>query len=232
MNAENEIKLGKRVAKKLMFTLYVVILLMLAMSNLKAQNIKYQGLEAGLGARPIRVSSNISAIDGLQVVKSGGHVGYFFGNDAYIIPIKLGFYFTAIGDEPRTFGILELSTRINYSLTYLIAKKSTRLNVYGIAGMSLQNQSFIGTYITKENRLHKPVRDKFSMEPVIGHQLNLNAQVGLGIQWQIRADFDYIALFAEAFQQFNLGYQHDNPVLNNSHIQNLTSFNIGFRVGK
>jgi len=232
MNTDNEFKLAKRAATKVKFTLYVVILLMLAMSNLKAQDIKYKGFEAGMGVRPIRVSSDISVIDGLQVVKSGGHVGYFFGNDAYIVPIKLGFYYTAIGDEPRTFGLMELSARINYSLTYLVTRKVTRLNVYGIAGMSLQNQSFIGTYVSKENRLNKPSRQRSGLEPLVGHQLSLNAQVGLGAEWSILADYNHITLFAEAFQQFSLGDQHDNPVLSNSHIQNLTSFNIGFRVGR
>lgn len=229
MKTHNIEKEERKVTLKIKLTLYLVFILLLSLGSLNAQNIKYSGFETGIGARPIKITSNLEAIDQMTVIKSGGNVGFFFGNDAFIVPVKVGFYYQAIGPEPRTFGILELEGRINYSLSYLLTKKTTRLNVYGIGGMSLQNLAFIGTYISKEDRLKKR---NTNQEPVIGHQLSLNSLVGLGVQWNLNINYSYIAFFAEAVQPFELGYTNNNKVLSGSHIQNMTNFNIGIRVGR
>ncbi len=219
-----------KVLVKIKLTLYLVTILLLTLGSLKAQDIKYRGFETGIGVRPISITSDLTAIDQMTVLKSGGNVGFFFGNDAFIVPVKVGFYYQAIGLEPRTFGILELEGRINYSLSYLLTKKSSRLNVYGIGGMNLQNSSFIGTYVSKEDRLNR--RKRTNQEPVIGHQLSLNALVGFGVQWNAHTAYNYIAFFAEVVQPFELGYSNNNKVLSDSHIQNMTNFNIGIRVGR
>ena len=228
MKTKHNTKEGRIEAGLFRIVLYIIVVLIGAISSLSAQGITYRGFETGIGIRPITITSDIEAIDQMSVIKAGGNVGFFFGNDAYIVPVKIGFYYQAIGQEPTTFGILELEGRMNYRLTYMLTQKKTKLNVYGIGGMNLQNGAFIGTYVSREDRKN----NRSNAEPLIGHQRSLNALVGFGIQLSANTYYNYISIYAEVVQPFELGYNNNNSVLSGSHIQNMTNYNIGIRVGR
>lgn len=190
---------------------------------------KHAGFEVSLGSKVSDISSlNISKINNSEIIKGGGTLGFYIGNDYVKFPVRvLGFYTEAIKDDYST-DFFEASVDANVNLLKIAGIRTGRLSSYAIVGLSHSVTSFYGTYVDAELR---EAPKKNSMEPLIG-KINSNyLNTGWGMEYVLTPGYEFISIFVEGKSLVNLSSSTEHEVLENTHLTKNLSFNFGIRIG-
>lgn len=205
---------------------FLVVIIGKTVTHAQTSYIPYIGMELGVGGRSFEIESDIPQIDNLTTIKSGGSLGMVFGSEAIKVPVVAGLYFQSI-EALQSIDLLSLQANIDVSWLRLLGVRSP-IEVYSITGFSFQHFSFMGTYLDRSE--YENVRYVLG-EPLLGRQDILNATVGLGIEYRLLDNYDFIHFFIESQKVIPLNTSSSNH-FTNTIITNTSSFNVGVRVGR
>ncbi|HTE31520.1 MAG TPA: hypothetical protein VK666_14160 [Chryseolinea sp.] len=183
-------------------TATAIILIILAMGvyscSVHAQSlktVKYMGLEGSFGIRSFKINSNVVQLNGMGVMQEGGSLGMIFGNDLLRAKIRAaGFYYSASG-VPRTIDLFESEAILNFYPLQYIRQKQNALDIYLLGGLSMDNIKFYGQYLVADQMR---INYSTSSEPYLGKISQINASAGIGLEYQLPMEFDFVHLFMEA----------------------------------
>lgn len=195
----------------------------------KKRLFRYSGLEVSLGSKVAGINSReIDKLRNTELVKGGGTLGFYFGNDYVKFPVRvLGLYTEAIKDDYST-DFYEASVDANINLLKIAGISSRRLSSYVIVGLSHSTASFYGTYVKPEFR-QAPKGGR--MEPLIGKIHNNYLNTGWGMEYNITPGYDFISIFMEAKSMMALSGNTNYEILENTFITRNMSINFGVRIG-
>lgn len=189
---------------------------------------KYRGIEAAFGAKTFKITSDIPEVSNLSVVQEGGSAGFIFGNDYSHVGLRvLGLYYSG---QKRTIDMMEFELNSNVYLLQAFNVQNTPFEVYAITGVSNQHVKFFGHYINEEQR--QGTVTKKGAEPYLGKIVNVNLNLGVGVEYRLWSDFDFLHFFAEAKTTFSMSTDHDVQAFENTSLADSYALNIGVRFGK
>lgn len=190
--------------------------------------IKYVGFEVAFGVRAFDINSDIKELKDLHVVEEGGSLGLIFGNDYVRAKIRAaGFYYSG-SKVPRTVDMFESEGLINfYPLQYLRKSKAT-LDIYLIGGVTMDNVKFYGHYLIDDKA---KINYSVTNEPYIGKRTQVGATGGLGIEYQLPLDYNFVHLFAEAKYSSPFQSATNNESFTNTSISDSSSISVGVSFG-
>ncbi len=199
--------------------------------TVQAQSIrpfKYMGFEASFGVRSFEIKSSIPQLNSMPVVQEGGSLGVLFGNDFLRAKVRVaGFYYSS-ASVPRTVDLFESEGFVNFYPLNYIRSGENALDVYLIAGISMDNIKFYGHYLTAEG---EKVNYSTSSEPYLGKISQLNATGGLGLEYKLPTQAGFIHLFGEAKYGSPFQSGTDSESFKNTSIRNFTSISVGVSFG-
>ena len=178
-----------------MILMAVLILTGIYSVTLQAQSIrpvKYLGLEASFGVRSFVVNSNIEKINQMHAAHEGGTIGVVFGNELMKARIAMAGVYYSNANTPRTQQLFESAALVNfYPMAFMKNNKKAKLHPYLVAGFSITNIKFFGTYVDNQN-------SRMAYEPYLGKVSQVNVQGGIGLEYRLMSRFDFVHLFAQA----------------------------------
>jgi len=213
----------------------MIVLLFLATGiyscSVQAQSFapfKYMGFEATFGVRSFQLNSSISEINQMPVVEEGGSLGLIFGNDLLKAKIRAaGFYYSA-SSVPRTVDLFETEALVNFYPLEYFRKGENALDIYLIAGVSMDNIKFYGHYLAGDG---EKINYSTTNEPYVGKLAQINATGGIGFEYQLPVQYDFVHLFAEAKYGAPLKSGTDSEPFKNTSVKNFTSISVGVSFG-
>lgn len=189
---------------------------------------KYMGFEGTFGVRSFKINSSIPQLNQMPVLQEGGSLGLTFGNDLLRAKIRAaGFYYSA-SSVPRTVDLFETEVLANFYPLQYIRKNKNALDIYLIAGVSLDNIKFYGHYLAVD-----PEKINYSNpnEPYLGKLSQINATGGIGLEYQLPIQYDFVHLFAEVKYSAPLQSVADNEPFENTSVRNFNSITVGVSFG-
>lgn len=157
----------------------------------------YRGFEMSYGVRSFSIKSNITAINGLDVITEGGSAGIMLGSKVVRTRLIGGFYYAA-SCVKRTVDAFELDASTNIYPLQTLRKKS-RTTPYLVSALVYNKLKFGGNYLeTDTKRTNRSVSD----DKYIGKLHQVNFSTGIGASYSLYDRFDYLQLFAET--RYNL----------------------------
>jgi hypothetical protein len=191
------------------------------------KQIQYLGFEGTYGVRSFTIKSSIPQLSQMPVLEFGGSLGVIVGNDFVRAKVRAaGFYYSA-SNVPRTVDLFETEALFNfYPLQYFSNHKNS-LDVYITGGASLDFVKFYGYYLGIDKKVNYSVPD----EPYLGRLTQINATIGLGIEYQLPLQYDFVHLFAEAKYSTPLQSKADKRAFDQTSILNFTSLSVGVGFG-
>lgn len=191
---------------------------------------KYKGIEASLGTRHFFLESDIPEISNLQVIEEGGSAAFTFGNNYSRIAVRLiGLYYSSAGTN-RTIDMLEMELSSNIYALKALRIPSKKFDLYVITGISNQFLKFYGHYVDKAARAES--KGAAGREPYLGKISMINLQLGVGVEYKIERESDFVHLFFEGKSGTSLTAAADAEVFENTGVENMYALNIGVRFGR
>ena len=212
--------------KRVKWTLFTILIVLLANPCAYSQYKEYIGIEGGFGARSFTTNSNIPQIDQLTTIKAGGSLGIVYGTPIFKFPVVIGLYFQSV-EEKQTIDLFTVQTGVNLSILPFLGIKKSPVNIYTLANLEYQGFTFRGTYSDLPSKQRS---NGFYSHPLMGRKKMLNANLGVGIEIKLRDDFAFVHLFMEAKKSYHLS-SRSTSAFNNTTITNGLALNIGIRVG-
>lgn len=186
----------------------------------------YVGMIGGFGVRSFTVDSDIKQINNLFTSKVGGNLGIIYGTSSVKFPLTVGMYYQSI-EEKRTIDLFSVEGGANVSILHLLGFKKAKLDVYTVSTVDFQSYSFMGTYVDLPEGMS---RKMIMGEPLLGKVSSINANLGAGIEYRIREDFNFIHLFAEIKKVVPLTGS-SSYAFSNTTVTNNVAVNFGLRIG-
>ena len=194
----------------------------------QAQSFKehtYIGLEASFGSRSFEVTSAIAKINHMKAIHGGGSLGFVFGNEALRSRVTVAGVYYSDGNTPYTQQLFEANALTNfYPLELTPTLNKARLQPYITTGLGMTNTRFYGSYL--ENQVVKSGYEQF-----LGKVSLINAKGGLGVEYQLINNIDFVHVFAEVQYGCPLIYNASNKTFSNTRFSNFTSVNLGVSFG-
>ncbi|ELR72457.1 hypothetical protein C900_01540 [Fulvivirga imtechensis AK7] len=191
---------------------------------------KYRGIEASLGTRHLFLESDIPEISNLEVLQEGGNAAFTFGNSYSRITLRLiGLYYSAASIS-RTIDMLEMELSSNIYAFKAMHIPSDRFDFYFLTGVSNQLLRFYGHYIDKADRAES--KGAAGREPYLGRISMINLNLGVGIEYKIERERDFVHVFLEGKSGFPLSTVADTEAFDNTRIEDIYALNIGVRFGR
>ena len=189
------------------------------------RTLTYKGFDVSFGARSFEVNSNIKEINNMQAMHQGGSLGLTFGNELLRARLAVAGVYYSDDHTPRTQQLFETSITSNFYPRKLIrANSGARLQPYLATGFALTNARFYGTYLENQALSH-------GYEPLLGKISLLNVKCGLGLEYQVINDIDFVHVFVEALYGAPMLYGYSNKALSNTTIKKFTSLSFGISFG-
>lgn len=187
----------------------------------------YKGFEVNFASRSFQVNSDIAKISEANDAFAGGMIGLVYGGDWFKATLGLGYY--SSGNKiAGTIDLYEakLSTRL-YPLE-LITRKGSRFSPYLTAGIARDNLKLYGYYINME-----PGQTNYSQAeaPYLGSIQQTDATAGVGVQFKILDQHDFIHVFSEVLQSYNLASTSKATSFELTKIYQRTQIQVGVRFG-
>ena len=205
-----------------------LILLGIYSCSVSAQSerpIKYIGFQVSFGDRSFKLNSNIKKIDQMQAGHEGGSLGIVFGNEVLKTRLRVAGVFYSNANTPQTQRLFETSVLSNfYPIAIFKNQQNARLQPYLTAGFSLDKIKFFGTYLDNQ-----PTSSGY--EPYLGKISQIMAQGGIGLEYRLTNQVDFIHLFAEALFGAPIQSQASNAFAATS-IEQFTTINVGVSFGR
>lgn len=190
--------------------------------------IKYVGFEAAFGVRSFQVNSNLPQINGMQAGHEGGSLGVVFGNDLLKAKVRVAGFYYSNANTPRTQELFETAALVNfYPLTCMsnMSNKKAKLRPYITAGVSMDKIKFFGTYLADQKTTE-------AYEPLLGKLHQLNATAGIGLEYRLPCQLDFVHLFAEALYGAPVQSRASVQAFDGTSVKQFTSFSFGVSFGR
>jgi hypothetical protein len=188
---------------------------------------KYMGFEGSFGVRSFKISSSIPQLNQMSVIQGGGSLGLTFGNELLRAKIRAAGFYYSESSVPRTVDLFESETIINFYPLQYIRQNKHALDIYLLAGVSMDNIKFYGHYLTVDKT---KINYSTNSEPYLGKVSQINASAGIGLEYQIPFEYDFVHLFGEAKYGVPMSATTSDPFKNTS-IKNFSSINLGVSFG-
>jgi len=198
----------------------------------EAQNHKlfhqhYMGLYASFGRRSFDMKSNYPQIDKSTVSLDGGQAGVIFGNRIARAEIGLLEYYSSVSNIVGTIDQHSNHAAIRFYPAGLLTKKRLRVEPYLNAGITYNRYKFYGHYISSTG---SPVNYS-APDPFLGGIAQTNTSMGLGFEFNILDEYDFVHLFTELKWGKPAAKQTGSPEFTDMHLGRKTTINIGFTFG-
>lgn len=191
---------------------------------------KYRGIEASLGMRHFVLKSELPELNGLNVVEEGGSAAFVCGNNFSRIVLRLAGLYYSTSSTARTIDMLDMELNGHIYPLRALRIPSNRVDLYFLTGLSNQYLKFYGKYIDKSARAER--KGTPGNEPYLGKVQNISANIGLGIEYSLENERDFIHLFVEGKTAFPLTTTAGIIPLKNTGLEDFYAINIGVRVGR
>jgi hypothetical protein len=186
---------------------------------------KYLGFDVSFGMRTFQVASNVDKINGMQASHEGGSLGIAFGNEFMKNRITVAGVYYSDANTPYTQQLFEMSAATNvYPLTLVKSLRGVRLQPYLTSGLSMMNTKFFGTYIENQDT-------RGAYEPYLGKVSLLNVKGGLGLEYRLVDDMDFVHLFIEASYAAPGLNKTRNATFSQTTIKEFASISVGVNFG-
>lgn len=185
---------------KVILILLIILVVALQSYSVKAQGLKKFakdnafGFEGSFGIKTFSLTSDVAAINGLNVVEEGGSIGVAIGANAFRLKIRQGFFYSSSAvvqtvDEVRSAFIG------NFYPLQLLAGNNARLKPYFTGGIERNILKMYGTYGSENN---KPRNYSISEAPYLGKISTILASFGGGLEYGVKKPGHFVNFFAEA----------------------------------
>ncbi len=184
------------------------------------------GFEVSAGVQLIQLTSNIASLNELQIDQRGGSIGFAYRKDYWNVKIKpIGFYNSST-ETQATAKLIESGTHVNfYPVKYLSGNNSRLANLYFSVGAVRGKYKINGSYLPEGQQTITCIYQNFSTSII-----SWNVMGGVGIEYQIGRDQQFIIVFAEIKRGLSMATSTDQELFKNTSFKNLTIANIGFAI--
>lgn len=190
----------------------------------------HRGMEASFGMRTFILESDVPELDALQVYEEGGSAAFIFGNSySRIVARVAGLYYSNAATK-RTVDLFEVEINSNIYLLKAMQLPSRKADAYVLAGLNNQSIKFFGHYIDAAERV-RPGKSP-GREPFLGSINTTNVNLGLGVEYHIQAENDFVHFFVEVKTVLQLGESANIKSLENTSIKDPYAINVGVRFGR
>jgi len=195
--------------------------------NFKRNKYKYLGLQFNYGIKTFQLKSNIPSLNNQSLVKDGGSLGIIYGDHNFRMTANLvGIYSTGF-KENISSSFLEVNAMPQI---LLLNPKKNRFNVYAGVGVSYQKFLVFGRHVKSDEANY--THSFWSDEPMLGSVNKMNIDVSLGAEYKLVNRADFLNIFIEGRQSNQMSSSFSSIALNQTQLTPVTSFNLGFRLGK
>ncbi|HEX7014709.1 MAG TPA: hypothetical protein VF191_04305 [Cyclobacteriaceae bacterium] len=202
--------------------LYVVLSVYTLVAEAQTPEImgNYTGAGVSFQTRFFSLSSDIKALDGLQVMQEGGQAGLYFGNRAVRTRIGLlGLLYSSM-QVPRTINVFEVEAGVNY---YFLQGRT--VEPYLTGGLVMDNLRFRGHYLNGEKvNMSEP-------EPYLGSITMVDATFGGGIEVSLLESWQFVHLFTEVKYGMKIFEAANNTAFENTTVGDQLMVGLGLRFG-
>jgi len=164
----------------------------------------------------------------MGVVEEGGSLGLIFGNDYLRGKVRAaGFYYSS-AKTARTVDLFESEGLINFYPLQYFRKGKAALDIYLVGGVTMDNIKFYGHYLVDDKAV---VNYSVTSEPYLVKLTQISATGGIGLEYHLPMEFDFVHLFAEAKYGKPFQASTNNESFKNTTISYLSSLSVGVSFG-
>lgn len=189
---------------------------------------KYQfGFEGSLGVKSFRIISDIEKINQLNVIEEGGTIGVVAGTQVFRFRLRQGFFYSS-SSVAQTVDELRSALGANIYPLELI-KRNTRLAPYITTGVErniFRMYGFYGGENTNQTRNYS-----VSEAPFLGKISAMQASVGIGLEYRMKAPGHFVNFFGETRFVKNLTTNSSTPIFNYTTVSDQVTINLGISYG-
>lgn len=221
-------RIHENLFKGLVFVILFIFLLLQSFLGHAQSGASYKGFVASFATRTAAISSDIAAINGSNLMQSGGQVGLVYGNS--IVKSKIGLlgYYSSLGKSTGTTDVFTSNVAVNFYPLSLLSDRNFLIEPYFTGGLDYDRYKFYGFYLNQE-----PGQLNYSQAeaPFLGKLKQVNATGGVGIQVKLKDQFDFIHVFSEFRYGRNLSSKTSDPAFAETQIDNARQVIIGVSFG-
>lgn len=187
----------------------------------------YKGFEVNAGVRTGTITSDIAQINGSKLIQHGGRIGLVYGTN--LVRTKIGFGYFSSGTKTKgTIDLLQPNASVNVYPLAMLFKKPLRLEPYITGTLTYNNYKFYGYYLNEDGG---NVNYSNMEAPYLGATRQLNSAVGIGLEFKILDQYDFIHLFSEMTYGYTITATSSIPELQDTHINKQAQVKIGLSFG-
>ncbi|HYF70746.1 MAG TPA: hypothetical protein VD884_21575 [Ohtaekwangia sp.] len=187
----------------------------------------YFGAGASLGTSVQQVASKHEQINGMKLAQEGGSV-FIMGGVHYLrAKLETGFY-SSSASVPHTVDLLQFAGKLEFHPLQLKSRYYNRWSPYLSVGILNNNHKFHGFYI--QDAEQASINQSVGIEPYLGQVSTTYTTAGIGVQYQVPFQRNFLHFFAEVQNGFSLSTK-SNGKLQDTFISNTRSINVGFVFG-
>jgi hypothetical protein len=160
------------------------------------------GFDAAFGIRYFKVTSNMKAINGMDVLEEGGSAGLLFGNNIVQAKLRQGYFYSA-ASVPYTTDLVESTLELNINPLQMLRFGFRRCEPYLLAGIARNAIRFHGHYadLPSSNFYEElgtsQVNYSRSEMPYLGRVVLGRAEVGIGVLYRVKMIGSFLRFFGE-----------------------------------
>ncbi|UII26214.1 hypothetical protein LVD15_23405 [Fulvivirga maritima] len=191
--------------------------------------LKYSGIGVSFGVKSLVFNSNIDQLNDYHAIQEGGKASLVLGNDFDQISINAAGWYYASNQSQKTIDLFEFGITNHLYFLRAFGIKPLGIAPYVISGVSRQRYKFYGAYVDEEGRGDEG--DRKGAEPYLGKLKSMSLSLGLGVEYQLQSELEFIHFFAEATGDLSFMSSVDGAAFTDTKTGRLYSFNLGVRFG-
>ncbi|MBL3658302.1 hypothetical protein [Fulvivirga sediminis] len=189
--------------------------------------LKYRGIGVSFGVKSITFDSKIDQLHSYQTMQEGGKGSLVIGNDFDQISFNVaGWYYSS---SQKTIDLFEFGITNHLYFLRAFGIKPQGIAPYVISGVRRQRYKFYGAYVDEDDRGDKG--QQRGPESYLGGMQSTSLSLGLGVEYQLQSELEFIHFFAEAAGDLSFMSSVDGKAFIGTKTGHLYSFNLGVRFG-
>jgi hypothetical protein len=181
----------------LICTLSLMLLFISANAQKPISSAYDLGFGASFGVRSYDLKSNVTVLNSMDVLQEGGTLMAMAGNRVVRGKLECGFYYSG-SSVPNTINTVELGATFNLYPLQLFTEQNFRIEPYLVSALSRAAQKYYGFYQLPDHTDAPVVNYSTFEEPYLGSSSVLQGALGLGMEYHITGDGNFVHFFAEA----------------------------------
>jgi hypothetical protein len=212
--------------------LLIIIMIGLSTSRSDAQLVKrfvrkYDvGLESNFGVRLLRITSNVSEINNLNLVEEGGSIGIVASLKPISIRLRHGYYYSS-SSVASSIDLIRSGVALNFYPLQLAKETKSRVQPYVALGVHRNVFKMYGHYHPDV----PPGNFSTSEAPFLGKIVSTAAGMGLGIEYVVKGPNHFVKIFTETTKGTVRGRTKTNEFFSQTQVRNRANVNIGVAFG-